>query len=138
MKGFANPDGNVRLDFPGGWPGDKKNAFTGEGLSADERAVQDLVKKLGNFRLHSSALRAGKMMQYVPHGSLYVYFRYDSSQTILCAMNTSNHPDKIDFSRFSERTQTFKNATDILSGQSYSLDQPAEIPGRTMWVMELR
>jgi glycosidase len=138
MKGFANPDGNVRLDFPGGWPGDKKNAFTGEGLSAEERAIQDLVKKLGNFRLHSSALQTGKMMQYVPHRSLYVYFRYDAKQTILCAMNTSNRPVKIDFGRFTERTQLFKTATDILGGQSYPLDQPAEIPARTMWVMELR
>ncbi|MBS1973759.1 MAG: cyclomaltodextrinase N-terminal domain-containing protein, partial [Bacteroidetes bacterium] len=42
MKGFTNPDGWVRLDFPGGWQGDKKNAFTGEGLSADELAVQSL------------------------------------------------------------------------------------------------
>ncbi|MES2881795.1 MAG: alpha-amylase family glycosyl hydrolase, partial [Bacteroidota bacterium] len=25
MKGVSNPDGWVRLDFPGGWPGDKQN-----------------------------------------------------------------------------------------------------------------
>jgi glycosidase len=33
MKGIDNPDGWVRLDFPGGWAGDRKNAFTGAGLS---------------------------------------------------------------------------------------------------------
>ena len=138
MKGIDPPDGNVRLDFPGGWPGDKKNAFTGESLSPEELSVQDLVKKLGNFRLHSSALQTGKLMQFVPHKSLYVYFRYDDKQTVLCAMNTGMEPIDIDFSRFSERTGTFTRGVDVITGQSYLLSQDVKIPGRTMWVMELR
>jgi glycosidase len=138
MKGIDNPDGNVRLDFPGGWPGDAKNAFTGSGLSSDELAVQQLVKRLGHFRLHSSALRTGKMMQYTPNGGLYVYFRYDDRQTILCAMNTRTRPAEINFSQYRERTGTFARGVDVLSGESHRLDQRAEIPGRTMWVLELR
>jgi glycosidase len=138
MAGIDNPDGNVRLDFPGGWPDDKKNAFTGTGLSADQLAVQQLTKTLGNFRLRSSALRTGKMMQYAPRGDLYVYFRYDDHQTILCAMNPGNKPHKIDFSHYSERTTGFTIADNVLTGQSYTLNQPAEIPPRTMWVLELQ
>ena len=138
MKGIDNPDGNVRLDFPGGWPGDNKNGFTGAGLSTVELSVQQLTKTLGNFRLHSSALKTGKMMQYAPRGNLYVYFRYDSKQTILCAMNTGNESRRIDFSRFSERAAGFAKAADVLSGQVYPLDQSAAIPGRTMWVLELQ
>ena len=110
MKGIDNPDGYVRLDFPGGWPGDKKNAFTGEGLAHYEADVQQLVRTLGNFRLHSSALKTGKMMQYAPWGGLYVYFRYDDQQTILCAMNPGEKPHKIDFSQYSERTTGFNTA----------------------------
>lgn len=137
MKGIANPDGNVRRDFPGGWPGDTKNAFTGAGMSADEQSVQTLVKKLGQYRLHSSALRTGRLMQYLPHKSLYVYFRYDDHQTILCAMNTGNAPITVDFSRFNERTAGFTTGVDVLSGERHSLDQPASLPGRSMWVLEL-
>ena len=138
MKGIDNPDGNVRLDFPGGWPGDQKNGFTGRGLAPYEANVQKLVRVLGQFRLHSSALKTGKMMQYTPSGSLYVYFRYDDKETILCAMNDGNAPKKIDFSRFHERTAGFARGVDIPTGQTVSLDKPAEIPGRTMWVMELQ
>lgn len=138
MKGISNPDGNVRRDFPGGWPNDSVNAFTGQGLTADQLSIQQLVKKLGNFRLHSSALRNGQLMQYVPVGPLYVYFRYDAGQTVLCAMNTSNRPVHIDFSRFTERTAAFSRGTDVLTGQSYPLSQTAEIPGRTMWVLDLK
>ena len=138
MKGIANPDGNVRRDFPGGWPGDAKNAFTGAGLTADELSVQTLVRKLGRYRLHSSALRTGKLMQYLPRQSLYVYFRYDSRQTVLCAMNTGNAPVTVDFSRFSERTAGFVTGVDVVTGERHSLAQSASLPGRTMWVLELQ
>jgi glycosidase len=138
MKGIANPDGWVRLDFPGGWKGDRKNAFTGEGLTPDEAAVQQLVKQLGNYRLHTSALQTGRLMQYVPDKSLYVYFRYDTRQTILCAMNTANAATLLDFSRYAERTAGFTEGVDVLTGQRWPLGQPVKLPGRTMWVLELR
>jgi glycosidase len=137
MKGFASPDGLVRLDFPGGWPGDKVNAFTGVGLTEDQRQVQQLVRRLGQFRLGASALRTGRLMQYTPEKGLYVYFRYDSAQTILCAMNTGTGPVSLNFSRFTERTAGFRFGTDVLTGERRSLAQPAGLPGRTMWVMEL-
>jgi neopullulanase len=137
MKGIAKPDGNVRRDLPGGWPGDVKNAFTGAGLTADEASVQALVRKLGQYRLHCAALRTGRMMQYLPQRSLYVYFRYDSEHTVLCAMNTGNAAVTVDLSRFSERTAGFSSGVDVVTGERHSLDQPATLPGRTMWVLEL-
>jgi glycosidase len=137
MKGVDNPDGWVRLDFPGGWPGDKKSGFTGEGLSDEEMAVQRLVRTLGQFRLHSSALRSGKMMQYIPERTLYVYFRYDDRQTVLCAMNTGNRPVSVNFGRFAERTRGFSWGVDIVTGERHPLAQTGSLPGRTMWVLEL-
>lgn len=138
MKGFANPDGWVRLDFPGGWEGDKKNAFTGEGLSAEEKDVQQLVRTLAQFRKSSSALRTGKMMQYVPKNGLYVYFRYDAKQTILCAMNTDSATATLDAGRYAERTAGFSRMTDVLSGSQFPLTAPIDILPGQMRIMELR
>ena len=138
MKGVDNPDGLVRLDFPGGWPGDKKNAFTGVGLEPNEAIIQHVVKTLGQYRLHSTALQTGKMMQYVPEKSLYVYFRYDDRQTVLCAMNTGNEPVRVDFSKYSERTKGFTMGVDVEKGLRFDLGVPMNIPGRTMWVLELQ
>jgi glycosidase len=138
MKGISNPDGWVRLDFPGGWAGDKKNAFTGEGLSPDEKNVQALVKTLANFRKRSSAIKTGKMMQYVPQDGLYVYFRYDAAQTVMCAMNTSDKEQDLDFSKYAERTNGFSSATDIISGTVYPVNTATKIPSKSMWVLELK
>jgi neopullulanase len=137
MKGVSNPDGWVRLDFPGGWTGDHRNAFTGLGMSPGELQVQDLVKKLANFRKSSSALKTGKMMQYVPHGGLYVYFRFDDKQTIMCVMNTVDKPTQFDFGKYAERTRGFKTALNVITQEKMAISGQAEIPGTSMWVLEL-
>jgi glycosidase len=137
MKGVANPDGWVRLDFPGGWSGDAKNAFSGQGLTADEASVQQLVRTLGLFRQHSSALKTGRLMQYVPKDGLYVYFRYDVKQTIMCVMNTGSNAATVDLSRYAERTAGFTRAVDVLTGKQMPAGK-TEIPPMDMWVLELQ
>ena len=135
MKGGTNPDGWVRLDFPGGWDGDKKNAFTGEGLNADEKTIQNYVKTLANFRKKSSAITKGKMMQYLPKDGLYIYFRYDEKQTIMCVMNTDEKERSIDFDDYTERTKGFTKAIDIVTKNL--LTNKFQIPAKTMLVLEM-
>lgn len=136
MKGEKNPlDGWVRLDFPGGWAGDKKNAFTQEGLSVAEKEVQEYTRKLANYRKQSSAIKTGQLMQYVPDDGLYVYFRYDNHQTVMCVMNTNEKEKGVNFSDYKERTNGFNKAVNIQTGVSYG--SQFSIPGKHMWVMEL-
>ncbi|MFL9484939.1 glycoside hydrolase family 13 protein [Chitinophagaceae bacterium LWZ2-11] len=135
MKGVSNPDGWVRLDFPGGWEGDQKNAFTKQGLTDQEINVQDWTKALGKFRKNSSAIKTGKMMQYLPDDGLYVYFRYDNNQTVMCVMNTNEKEKVIDFSKYAERTNGFSKATDVTNKTDYTTG--FSIPGKRMWVLEL-
>ncbi len=135
MKGISNPDGLVRLDFPGGWTGDAKNAFTGAGLTQDEKSMLDYTRTLGNFRKSSSAIKTGKLMQYLPDNGLYVYFRYDDKQTVMCVMNTTTENKKVDMSHFEERTNGFKSGKDIVSGQV--VGNQFSIAPQTLQVIEL-
>lgn len=138
MKGVTNPDGWVRLDFPGGWPEDKVNKFTAEGRTKEEQEMYTLIRTLANFRKSSSALKTGKMMHYVPVDGLYVYFRYDNNQTIMCVMNTSDKEKAIDFSNYAERTNGFTNADNVLTGESLSTSSSFNIHSMSMIVMELK
>lgn len=135
MKGVANPDGWVRLDFPGGWKGDAKNAFTGEGLTETEKDVQQYTRTLANFRKGSSALKTGKFMQYLPVDGLYVYFRYDADQTIMCIMNTSDTEKKIEMSDYVERTSGFGKGKDVVTG--LVLTGSFTIPAKKITILEL-
>jgi glycosidase len=135
MKGISNPDGWVRLDFPGGWPGDAKNAFTGVGLTKDEKEMLDYTRVLGNYRKSSSAITTGKLMQYIPNNGLYVYFRYDEKQTVMCVMNTTSESKKVDMGHFEERTNGFKTGKDIVTGQV--VGNQFSIAPQTLQVIEL-
>jgi glycosidase len=136
MKGFSNPDGWVRLDFPGGWKGDKKNAFTGEGLTTEEISVQQYTKKLANFRKSSPALTIGKLMQYVPKDGVYVYFRYTENQTIMCVMNTSEKAHNIDWNKYAERTNAFSKGRDVIN--NVTINHSFEIAPKSLMVIELQ
>lgn len=135
MKGVSNPDGWVRLDLPGGWAGDTKNVFTEQGLTTEEADMLKYTQVLGNFRKSSSAITKGKMMQYLPNEGLYVYFRYDNNQTIMCVMNTGTTERTVNFANFAERTNGFKGGKDVVSGKLMS--NSFTIPAQFMQVIEL-
>ena len=135
MKGISNPDGWVRLDFPGGWEGDAKNAFTEKGLSTQEADFLHYVQRLGNFRKKASAITTGAFMQYLPDNGLYVYFRYDKKQTVMCVMNTDTKDRTVDFAKYEERTQGFNSGRDIVSGNK--VGSSFSIPAMSMQVIEL-
>ncbi|HEY3404242.1 MAG TPA: glycoside hydrolase family 13 protein [Ohtaekwangia sp.] len=137
MKGFTNPDGWVRLDFAGGWPTDKTNKFTAAGRTEKENEVFDWVKSIASFRKNSSAIKTGKMMQFVPEDGVYVYFRYDDSQTIMCIMNTNTKPMEIDAKRFAERTSGFTTGKEIATEKNISLSDKITIREKYLMVLEL-
>lgn len=137
MKGVSNPDGWVRLDFPGGWQGDKKNAFTKQGLTESETDVFAYTKALANFRNSSSALKTGKLMQYIPEEGVYVYFRYDNKQTVMCMMNTNEKDVEINTARFIERMQGFSKGRIITDGSAIDIGSTIKVSSQTLLVVEL-
>jgi glycosidase len=48
MPGGADPDN--RHDFPGGWSGDPKNAFTTDGRTQQQQQIFSYVQKLLRLR----------------------------------------------------------------------------------------
>ena len=138
MKGVSNPDGWVRLDFPGGWEGDKQNKFDATGRTAQEAEAFNFMKAIANYRKKSSALKTGKLMQYVPEDWVYTYFRYDNKQTVMVVMNTANEEKTIRPERFRERTAGFTKAKNITADWTADLMvKEWKIPAKTIWILEL-
>lgn len=131
-------DANVRFDFPGGWAGDAANKFTAAGRTEKENDLFNYTRTIANFRKNSSAIKTGKMMQFVPENGVYVYFRYDNNQTVMCVMNAENKPVTINLSRFSERMNGFSKAYDVTEGKELALQPALTIEGKNLLVWELR
>ena len=129
-------DGYVRLDFPGGWAGDKADKFTIEGRTQRDQSIFQYFATLANFRKTSSALTVGKMMQYVPEDGVYVYFRYTDQQTVMVVMNTAKETKTISPEKYTERTTGFSSMKQIINGKTSPLSS-FSVPAKTTGVYEL-
>lgn len=137
MKGFANPDGWVRLDFPGGWSGDSVNKFIASGRTPREDSIFNYTKNLANYRKKATALKTGKLMQFVPEDGVYTYFRYDNNQTVMVVMNTAKEEKTIDTKRFEERFTGYTKGKDITTGAVQELRANWRLPAKSIWILEL-
>lgn len=77
-------------------------------------------------------------MQYVPVDGVYVYFRYDAGQTVMCIMNTNDKESEISISRFSERTTGFTKGTDIATGNTFTLPEKLKVGPHYLLVLDLK
>lgn len=137
MKNTKKPsDAMVREDFPGGWKEDASNKFTTAGRNEKENTAFDYVSKLAQFRKKSSALTTGKTTQFIPKEGVYIYFRYDSKQTIMVVANTGEKAFKPNWNIYSEKTSGFKQLKDVVSGKSQNLNDLQVQPGES-FVFEL-
>lgn len=118
LRGESNPDGHVRGDFPGGFANDAKDAFTQAALDNREIDIQNYTRQLANYRKNSSALKTGKMMQYVPDDGVYVYFRYDDKQTVMIVMNTGSNAKYLDLANFPEMSKGVKQLKLVPTGDA--------------------
>jgi glycosidase len=136
MKNFMNPnDAMVRLNFPGGFPGDAVNKFEATGRNAKENEAFNFVKTVTNFRKNSSALTSGKTILFVPKDGYFVYFRKSANQTVMCVVNSNDKAQDIQFSDYAEITGGFKGGKEVVTG--YQVGAQFSIPAKQMWIIEL-
>jgi len=138
MDGYSNPDDLVRKDFQGGWKADKENKFTAAGRTREEEDAFAYLRTIAQFRKNATAIHNGKMMQFVPQDGVYVYFRYNDLQTIMCIMNTNNEAKTISLERFKERIKDFRSAYDVAEGKTFQLATELQLQPITTQVLELR
>lgn len=138
MKNFSRPDGLVRDDFKGGFPGDEVNKFTAAGRTDKENEMFNHVRTLAQYRKRSRALQHGKMTHYVPQNDVYVYFRYEEDERVMVIMNCSDEEREVGLERFTEGTAGAKTVRNILTGESSALPERVSLHGRQTVVLELR
>jgi glycosidase len=130
--------GVIRSDFPGGWAGDTKNAFTGQGLTGAEREMQDYTRTLLQWRRSAPAIRDGKLTQFVPIDGVYVYFRSNASQTIMVILNNNDEARTVDTARFREAIGTATTGTDVISKRAHTLASGVAAPAHSATILELQ
>ena len=129
--------GALRKDFPGGWPGDKVNAFTGRSLNKKELEAQNFIRKLLNWRKENIAITMGNMIHYPVENGIYVYFRSYNEALVMVIINNNKRSKTIDPGRFNEVIAEKKQGISILDNKVYDLTTKINLPGKGALILEI-
>ena len=131
-------DADIRQDFPGGWVSDKNNAFTASGRTAEQAKYFDFTAKVFNWRKSKSVIHNGKLMHYLPDNNVYVYFRYNDSESVMVVVNNSKDKQKVKLDRFKESLASYSSGKDIISDANFDLKSELSIDGKSSLILELK
>lgn len=135
-------DGDIRRDFPGGWPGDTKNAFlsseTKNGRTNDQEVFHSFTSKVLKWRQKANVIHTGKLLQFIPFDNVYVYFRYNEEKSVMVIINNSLKDQKIDITRFKEGIKNYSVGTDIITDSNIDITEDFSIPAKTSMILDLK
>jgi neopullulanase len=87
MEGKQDPDN--RRDFPGGFPGDKHNAFLAGQRTAREQRMWQWTHDWIKLRREHSAIRQGQLIDLFYDDDVYAYARRDANEIVMIVINRS-------------------------------------------------
>lgn len=87
MEGKEDPDN--RRDFPGGFPGDARNAFEASGRKPKEQEMYEWTRSWIRLRAEHSAIWQGSLIDLFYDDDAYVFARQDRNETVIIAINRS-------------------------------------------------
>lgn len=130
-------DGHVRKDFPGGWAGDERNAFTREGRTAEENEMFDWLRCLLHWRRTSQAMQGGQMVHFCPVEGCYVYARQGvDTEPVLVVLNGTSEEVNLPLDRYAEIIEGYSMGRDVTTDRLIPLRGTLTLQPRESLVLE--
>jgi neopullulanase len=121
MEGGDEP--TTRGDFPGGFPGDKRNAFTAAGRTKDEQELFEYIKRLTSLRSELDALRSRTLVNLYVSEQQYAFARIGRAGTAIVVFNNDNKAAEIEFEVWAIATSLGTTLTDRLGNSADAVVQ---------------
>lgn len=128
-------DGDLRKDFPGGWPGDVRNCFEASGRTSLENEAFEFTRRLLNWRKGNSVIGKGTLKHYSISQGVYVYQREFNGKSVVVVMNGTDSPKELNLTPYREILPADK-ARDVLTGKQVNLGGKLALEGRENLVLE--
>lgn len=129
-------DGFVRRDMPGGFPGDKVNAFVDAGRTDMQREAWNFISRLANWRRGNEVISKGSLKHFMPENGVYVYERSYKGKRVVVMMNGTDSENVIDGTIYREIMPEGTTLTDILSGEKITIARQMRLPARALYILE--
>ena len=129
--------GYIREDFPGGWPGDEKNAFTKEGRTPMQQEAFTFTRRLLNWRKGSEVVQFGEFTHYIPENGVYVYFRHNEEESVMVMLNNTEEEREVDLSRFAQNIDGYSKGRSVLTRKLFENLDKIIVPAKSPMIVEL-
>jgi glycosidase len=93
MQGKEDPDN--RRDFPGGFPGDARNAFDAMGRTPNQQKMFEWTRTWIRLRAEHSAITQGRLIDLFYDDDAYVFARQDKNETVIIAINRADKEKRV-------------------------------------------
>lgn len=130
-------DGDIRLDVPGGWIGDKENHYSREGRSDKQNEAFDYLQKILKWRNGNDIIANGKMKHYAVNKGVYLYERYINNKKVVVVMNGTNNNVEVEMDRYAETLANSTQGFDVVSNQNIQLSNTLKLSPRQTMILEL-
>jgi neopullulanase len=95
MEGGDEP--TTRGDFPGGFAGDKRNAFTEAGRTKEEQELFEYIRRLTALRRELEPLRSGALINLYVSEQQYAYARSLRGKAVVVVFNNDDKSAQFEF-----------------------------------------
>jgi glycosidase len=113
MEGKDEP--TTRGDFPGGFPGDKRNAFTAAGRTKEEQDLFVYLRRLISVRRELDAFKTGALVNLYVSEQQYAYARTAKNGPVVVVINNDVKPAEIEFAVAPAGLKNGASLIDVLS-----------------------
>ena len=132
----AITDGYVRCDYPGGWTGDKHNAFTAEGRTKAENDMFNWMSRLLHWRQGNEVITKGSQTQFCTHKGIYVIARQYNGKNVMTIINGKREANVLDVKRYAEIIGNAEKAIDVTTGRNVIINHNIKLRPRQAMILE--
>ena len=131
-------DGYVRKDFPGGFPGDKTDAFTAAGRTQLQNEAYDYLRSLLQWRKGAAneVIAKGRLKHFMPINCAYVYDRRLGDSQIDVIINGTDEPMELEMARYAEVMPKGKKMRNALTGEEVIIGEIMQLAPRQTLLLE--
>lgn len=131
-------DGDIRLDFPGGFPLDSIDAFVAEGRTPMQNEAWDFLSNMLQWRRGSinDVIARGTLKHFMPINGAYVYERKLGDKQVIVVLNGTSDQLQVDTDIYNEIMQPGAQYVDIITGQKVTIPSMLELAPRQIIVLD--
>ena len=111
----------LRVDFPGGWPGDRINLFDRAQHTGAAKEVYDYTRQIMNWRKSKDVIHNGKTLHFIDRDNTYAFFRYNDDEVVFVYINNTNNERVVPWERYSEISEGLDEGRNIITGESVAM-----------------